>query len=543
MGIQDDLFGAVTSAAGQLKDAFAPVEASTSKALRGMSSRAASAPLPGLGAIDWSGYGQGGFSQSPRQSASPSSVFPSMPTPANPFASLMSAPRTFDFSGGGRGNTAGFPEITPHQVDLGSFYEQISAGGERARANIEARKHAADIGYKDSALGVGGNAAGARGLDGVSQWRGMMERAANEAGVPWQVLAAIMGIESEGQNLSMNSSGAVGLMQVTPSNWQSLANQYGGDLTDPWTNIRTGAQILADAYKQYGNWNDAAHSYLGWGAADANGTTGDQYVQWFNNNLAALGYGQMGMDATTGNGRLDNAITAAKGVMGTPYVWGGESLSEGGFDCSGLVQFAYSRAGIALPRTAAEQAQVTQAINFSDARAGDLLFFQFPPDMVNPEQGAGINHVAIYLGNGQMLQASTNGGDVHIRPIDDFYRQYMVKAGRVPMGGDLSTHHTGMDAPAKPGTRINAVAPGQVIGTGDHPDLGHYVVTFDGSHLFTYGHLTPGQVGVKQGDVLDKHDTIGTVGMTGLTTGPHVHLDVHDLDGRPVNPMRWLGAL
>jgi cell wall-associated NlpC family hydrolase len=349
-----------------------------------------------------------------------------------------------------------------------------------------------------------------------------------------------MGIESGGQNLGMNSSGALGLMQVTPSNWQDTADQFGGNLSDPWTNIRTAAEILSQAYKKYGNWNDAAHSYLGWGPSDANGTTGAQYVSQFNNNLAALGYNQIGQSTETGSPRTDQAINAAKGMLGKPYVWGGESLSEGGFDCSGLVQYAFSTAGVALPRTAAEQYAATQHIAISDAKAGDLLFFQFPPDMVNPEQGNLINHVAIYLGNGMMLQASTNGGDVHIRPIDDFYRQYFVSAGRVPMGGDLTMNHTGVDAPAPPGSKINAVQYGHVLGVGEHPDLGHYVVTFDGHHLFTYGHLARGMAEVKPGDYVRKDEIIGRVGRNGLETGPHVHLDVHDLDGNPVDPFQFI---
>jgi hypothetical protein len=138
-----------------------------------------------------------------------------------------------------------------------------------------------------------GDPSGARGLDGTKQWQTMIERAANEAGIPWQVIAAIMGIESGGNNPGVVNphSGATGLMQIMPNIWGETAAKYGGNLKDPWTNIRTAADILKYNYDQYGDWGTAANAYLGFGPSDAHGTTGEMYVNLFNNNLAALGYG------------------------------------------------------------------------------------------------------------------------------------------------------------------------------------------------------------------------------------------------------------
>lgn len=135
-----------------------------------------------------------------------------------------------------------------------------------------------------------------RGLDGTWQWKDTIDQVAQETGVPTEVIQSIMGIESGGNQYAYSPAGAQGLMQVMPNYWQDLANQYGGNLYDPYTNIRTGAQILKMNFEQYGSWDKAAAAYLGaideygniTGAPDAHGTTGYTYVDLFNQNLYAL---------------------------------------------------------------------------------------------------------------------------------------------------------------------------------------------------------------------------------------------------------------
>lgn len=294
-----------------------------------------------------------------------------------------------------------------------------------------AAKQAAASGYVG-----GGDPSGARGLEGTEQWKPLMERAAQETGVPWQVLAAIMGIETGGQNIGANGAGAMGLMQIVGDIWQQTANQYGGNLMDPWTNIRTAAHILKSNYDTYGSWDKAAAAYFGGGGAfnadgsfsdnaDYFGTNISQYVGIFRNNMAALGYGTPSAAEYTAGGAAanpwaQNAVNNAMSAQGTPYVWGGES--PGGFDCSGLMQWAYG-GKLDHARTAEQQYYATQRINGQDLQAGDLIFFNTI---------GGISHVGMYIGNGQMIHAPKENDIVKIVSLDnDYWRNATVGYGRV----------------------------------------------------------------------------------------------------------------
>ncbi|MCL5048079.1 MAG: NlpC/P60 family protein [Firmicutes bacterium] len=107
-------------------------------------------------------------------------------------------------------------------------------------------------------------------------------------------------------------------------------------------------------------------------------------------------------------------VQAATNELGVPYVWGGSAPSTG-FDCSGLVQYVFSTLGVSLPRTAAEQEQVgTPVASMAQAQPGDLLFFE-PGQNGAPPGEAG--HVAIYIGNGQMIAAPQTGQDVQVQPV------------------------------------------------------------------------------------------------------------------------------
>ncbi|WP_231618511.1 C40 family peptidase [Nonomuraea sp. SBT364] len=108
--------------------------------------------------------------------------------------------------------------------------------------------------------------------------------------------------------------------------------------------------------------------------------------------------------------QLTAALTAAASKLGRPYVWGAEGPST--FDCSGLVQWAYGRAGVRMPRVTHQQWLAGPQVPLSQAQPGDLLFWRNDP--TNP---AYISHVAIYWGKGKMLHAPRTGDVVKIAPI------------------------------------------------------------------------------------------------------------------------------
>jgi cell wall-associated NlpC family hydrolase len=106
---------------------------------------------------------------------------------------------------------------------------------------------------------------------------------------------------------------------------------------------------------------------------------------------------------------LSTILTAALSRKGLPYVYGASGPSS--FDCSGLVQWSFAQAGIVMPRVAADQALAGPAVPVSQLQPGDLLFYHTDPTA--PDY---ISHVAIYLGNGQMIQAPEPGENVEVVP-------------------------------------------------------------------------------------------------------------------------------
>lgn len=103
--------------------------------------------------------------------------------------------------------------------------------------------------------------------------------------------------------------------------------------------------------------------------------------------------------AVPASGRAAAAVAAARSALGKPYVWGANGPS--GFDCSGLMQWSYARAGVALPRTSQEQRSAGHHVPLSQARPGDLVTYR-----------SDASHVAMYMGNGQVIHAPYPGAPV-----------------------------------------------------------------------------------------------------------------------------------
>jgi cell wall-associated NlpC family hydrolase len=143
------------------------------------------------------------------------------------------------------------------------------------------------------------------------------------------------------------------------------------------------------------------------------------------NFLASIGIGGgTGSSAANPGGRvrgpqaIEYVIRRGGSQLGVPYSWGGgkptgpsTGIESGagtvGFDCSGLTQFSYAGVGVAIPKYSGDQYNTGRKVPISQAKRGDLIFW-------GP---GGTQHVAIYLGNGQMLEASGSGSKVKVSPV------------------------------------------------------------------------------------------------------------------------------
>ncbi len=143
------------------------------------------------------------------------------------------------------------------------------------------------------------------------------------------------------------------------------------------------------------------------------------------NFLRSLGFGgaeptaaPLASGRVSGRQAIEYVIRRAGTQLGVPYSWGGGSLtgpSRGidqgagtvGFDCSGLTRYAFAGVGILLPRWSGDQYNAGRKVPPSQARRGDLLFW-------GP---GGSQHEALYLGNGQMLEAQQTGVPIKISPV------------------------------------------------------------------------------------------------------------------------------
>jgi cell wall-associated NlpC family hydrolase len=119
--------------------------------------------------------------------------------------------------------------------------------------------------------------------------------------------------------------------------------------------------------------------------------------------------------------QISGFLHAAASRVGAPYVWG--ATGPNSFDCSGLVLWSFAQIGIHMPRVAAEQFFAGPHVPYRDARPGDLLFWHY-----DPTDPTDVDHVAIYVGNGQMIEAPHTGDVVKLVPVP---RDHMAGVVRV----------------------------------------------------------------------------------------------------------------
>jgi len=239
----------------------------------------------------------------------------------------------------------------------------------------------------------------------------------------WQIAIQAGMTESRLHNLHYGDRDSLGIFQMRPSQgWGSVAQ-----VTDPVYEIN----------KFY----DKLLMVPGWETQRPGDSAQDiersafpaRYHQW--EPLAVNVIGAVGGDVTefvkascstplpAPSEIAGRAIQYALGEVGKPYVWG--ATGPNSYDCSGLMLRAYQSAGVTLPRVAAEQYWAGPQLPVRQAQPGDLLFWGY--DTSNP---ATIHHVAMYLGNGRMVEAANQTVPLRQRAVSFDEHELMPLAVR-----------------------------------------------------------------------------------------------------------------
>ena len=125
---------------------------------------------------------------------------------------------------------------------------------------------------------------------------------------------------------------------------------------------------------------------------------------------------------TVSESTASSAASQALAMVGTPYRYAGSTPA--GFDCSGLVQYSYTKVGVRVSHDTRALLDMSAPVATGNLRRGDLLFFD--------EEGKKLSHVAIYLGSRRFVHAPSNGGKVRTDSLDAVYwRSHFVEARRL----------------------------------------------------------------------------------------------------------------
>ncbi|MEV6683008.1 bifunctional lytic transglycosylase/C40 family peptidase [Streptomyces erythrochromogenes] len=276
------------------------------------------------------------------------------------------------------------------------------------------------------------------------KYRGLIEDAAKTCPeVTPNLLAALLETESGFDPEARSPVGARGIAQFMPSTWESDGIDGNGDgrrdPLDPEDAIPSAAKYLCSVSEQVKDvpGDKQANMLAAYNAGPLavikhGGVPPYKETQGYVRSITAIANKPIAGTGTTAE-QIAAAINAADKQIGMPYSWGGgnangpstggccspngsSGASITGFDCSGLVVYAYAQAGISLPRTAADQYAASTPVSRDEIAPGDLVFYG--------SSAPGIHHVGIYVGSGYMIEAPRPGKTVRYSPItsmSDFY--------------------------------------------------------------------------------------------------------------------------
>ncbi|MFF4845529.1 bifunctional lytic transglycosylase/C40 family peptidase [Streptomyces collinus] len=271
------------------------------------------------------------------------------------------------------------------------------------------------------------------------KYRSLIQKAGHTCSeVTPNLLAALLTQESGFNPKASSPVGAQGIAQFMPSTWEKHGVDGNDDgkqnVWDPEDAIPAAAGYLCDIARDIKNvpgdkqsnmlaaYNAGSEAVRKYGGVPPYKET-QNYVR----SIQALANKPTGSGKTASTEQASTAINAATRMIGTPYSWGGgnesgpstgtccspkgrSGASISGFDCSGLTLYAYAKAGIALPRTAAQQYAASEPVKPGQVRPGDLVFYG--------SNLSSIHHVGIYIGGGWILDAPRPGTQVRYDPMD-----------------------------------------------------------------------------------------------------------------------------
>ncbi|MGF0313020.1 NlpC/P60 family protein [Rhodococcus sp. IEGM1428] len=317
-------------------------------------------------------------------------------------------------------------------------------------ASAEAIRRALFPGLPVTFTGINVGPIGLGAVGAITAFVPWLQKAGNICGgVKSTTIAALYAAENGfryGPTAPVSSTGAQGPGQFMPGTWATYGKDYDGngvvDVNSVGDAVMASGTMLCDIYGQVDGWKregkvsgdtldlTLAGYNAGAGAVLRSGgmpsgtvdyeTQTKPYVARIRATeaqFASILTPFAGLDLTGMGGR---AVQLAMDYLGLPYVWGGGNIngpSGGGFDCSGLTSYALFKASggkVTLPRTSETQWNIGTEVPMELAQPGDLLFGNWGP--------AGPGHVAIYMGNGQMVHAPTTGDVVRVAPVFDGMR-------------------------------------------------------------------------------------------------------------------------
>jgi len=233
---------------------------------------------------------------------------------------------------------------------------------------------------------------------------------ASPCGVPWTLLAAVADTESTFDTTAVSDAGAEGLFQFEPATFAEYAKPVptGGAVPPSPFDPVDAAYAAARYLCSLGIIENPTLALVAYNCGNTGPVCQAASTAYAEQVLAtAANYTAASVDAP--NAVQAAVVAYAESQIGTPYVFGGADPSTG-FDCSGLVVWAYGLAGVVVPRVANDQWQSEPHVVLDQLVPGDLVFFGV---------GGDAEHVGIYIGDSAMVDAPHTGADVRIDTFTD----------------------------------------------------------------------------------------------------------------------------